>query len=112
MLITPETIYQYRKINADEEKELKLEFFFYTNKAEKVQELAKEIIKLNYSINQSVYEEDKKIFIVTGWTTKIKITEEVIKKWTNQMCELGYKFDCEFDFLETNPHHADMTTQR
>lgn len=96
-----QAIYQYREINASEEKELKLEYFFYTNKSENAEALTKEIKKLNYSVNRSIYDEEKKVFVVTGWTTKMKITDEVIKKWPNQMCQLGYQFDCEFDISET-----------
>lgn len=94
-----QAIYQYREINASEEKELKLEYFFYTNKSENAEALTKEIRKLNYSVNRSIYDEEKKVFVVTGWTTKMKITDEVIKKWPKQMCQLGYQFDCEFDVL-------------
>ncbi|UFH34943.1 ribonuclease E inhibitor RraB [Flavobacterium acetivorans] len=101
MQITPQTIYHFRKINDAEEKELKLEFFFYTNKAKKAEKLVAELKKINYTVKQSVSEKDNKIFIITGWTTKIKMSDEIVKKWTNQMCILGYNFDCEFDFLET-----------
>jgi len=94
-----QAIYQYREINASEEKELKLEYFFYTNKAEKAEALTKEIEKLNYNVSQSFYDEEKKVYVISGWTTKMKITDEVVKKWANQMCELGYQFDCEFDVL-------------
>ncbi|MFC3562039.1 ribonuclease E inhibitor RraB [Pedobacter jamesrossensis] len=41
----------------------------------------------------------KKILIAT----KMKMTDEVVKQWTKQMCELGYKFDCEFDGWGTEP---------
>jgi hypothetical protein len=108
MRISTQAIYQFRNINPAEEKELKLEYFFYTNKAENTEPLIKEIEKLNYTVKQSLYQGDNKTFVVTGWTTKIKITDEVVKKWANQMCELGYQFDCEFDVLVGTPGQKKM----
>ncbi len=103
MQMTPMTIEQLRKLNVTEEKELKLEYFFYTNKAEKAEEFAGEMEKLNYSVKHGASAGNKKLFIITGWTTKMKMENEVVQNWTKQMCELGYKFDCEFDGWGTTP---------
>lgn len=97
MQMTPQVIDQLRKLNVSEEKELKLEYFFYTNTAEKAESLALEVEKLNYTVAHGVSAGDKKLFIVTGWTAKIKMADDVVVEWTKQMCELGYKFDSEFD---------------
>lgn len=97
MQMTPQTLEQLRKLNVTSEKELKLEYFFYTNTAEKAEIFATEIKKLNYSVEHGASAGDKKLFIVTGWTTKMKMSDETVKQWTKQMCELGYKFDCDFD---------------
>ncbi|MBL7829785.1 MAG: hypothetical protein JNK41_02060 [Saprospiraceae bacterium] len=35
------------------------------------------------------------------------MAEEVVKQWTKKMCELGYKFDCEFDGWGTDPNQND-----
>lgn len=101
--MTPITIEQLRNLNVTEEKELKLEYFFYTNKPEKAEELAAEIEKLNYSVNHGASAGNKKLFIITGWTTKMKMDNEVVQNWAKEMCELGYKFDCDFDGWGTNP---------
>ena len=103
MQMTPQILGQLRKLNVSDDRELKLEYFFYTNTAEKSEHLATEIGKLNYTVQHGVSAGDKKLFIVTGWTTKIKMSDEVLKQWTKQMCELGYKFDCEFDGWGTEP---------
>lgn len=97
MQMTPQTLVQLRKLNVTADKELKLEYFFYTNTAEKAEQFANEIGKLNYSVEHGVSAGYKHLFIITGWTTKIKMADEVVKQWTKQMCEFGYKFDCEFD---------------
>ena len=103
MQMTPQTLDQLRKLNVTADKELKLEYFFYTNTAEKAEQLATEIGKLNYIVEHGVSANDKKLFIVTGWTTQMKMTDEAVKQWTKHMCELGYNFDCEFDGWGTDP---------
>ena len=103
MQMTPQTLEQLRKVNVTNDKELKLEYVFYTNSADKAEQLAIEIGKLSYSVEHGVSAGDTKIFIVTGWTTKMKMADEVVKQWTKQMCELGYKYDCEFDGWGTTP---------
>lgn len=103
MQMTPETLEQLRNLGVTADKELKLEYFFYTNTAEKAKQLATEIENLNYTVQHGVSSGDKNLFIVTGWTTKMKMSDEVVKQWTKQMCELGYKYDCEFDGWGTEP---------
>src|SRR6266498_1444096 len=50
MQMTPQTMEQLRKINVSADKELKLEYFFYTNTADKANTFANEIAKLNYEV--------------------------------------------------------------
>jgi regulator of RNase E activity RraB len=103
MQMTPQTMQQLRKIDVPPDKELKLEYFFYTNTDEKAEQLAAELKKLLYTVDHSISGWDKKLFTVTGWTAKMKMTNEVVEQWTKQMCELGYNFDCEFDGWGTQP---------
>lgn len=107
MQMTPQTLDQLRKLDVTADKELKLEYFFYTNTAEKAEKLAAEIGKLDYTVQHGVSAGDKKLFIVTGWTNKMKMADDEVKQWTKQMCELGYKFDCEFDGWGTDPGQND-----
>lgn len=109
MQMTPQVLEQLRNLNVTPDKELKLEYFFYTNTVDKAAQLAIEIGKLNYTVQHGVSAGDKNLFIVTGWTTKMKMADEVVKQWTKQMCELGYKFDCEFDGWGTDPNQNDNT---
>lgn len=101
--MTPKTLEQLRKIDVDENRELKLEYFFYTNTMDKAEHLATEISKLDYEVQFGISANDKKLFIITGWTTKMKMSNEVVMKWTEQMSDLGYQFDCEFDGWGTTP---------
>lgn len=99
----PVLMEKLRELNVDEDRELMLEFFFYTNTYQKAGAFAQELSNLNYQVKYGVSEGDKKLFIVTGWTTKIKMKDAVVVAWISQMCNLGYKFDCEFDGWGTIP---------
>lgn len=103
MQMTPQTMAQLRKIDVSADKELKLEYFFYTNTADKAKLFADEIGKLNYEVTYGQSAGDKKSFVITGWTTKMKMQDNVVANWTKEMCELGYKFDCDFDGWGTSP---------
>ena len=100
---TPQTMEQLREIDVSADKELKLEYFFYTNTANKARLFADEIEKLNYEVKYGQSAGDEKSFVITGWTTKMKMEDNVVANWTKEMCELGYKFDCEFDGWGTSP---------
>ena len=79
-----------------------LEFFFYTNTMEKAKLLAEELQKKEYSVAYRKSGYNKKQFVITGWTRKISIEDSALADWAKEMCELGYKYDCEFDGWGTN----------
>lgn len=93
----PKVMEQLRQQNITQDKELKLEYFFYTNTNEKAKMFAPELEKLNYTVKYGQSAGDKNLFVITGLTTKMKMTNEIVVNWSKQMCELGYKFDCDFD---------------
>jgi regulator of RNase E activity RraB len=95
--ITPKVVEQLRNIGITDDKLLKVEFFFYTNTADKAKELALELEKLNYEAYYNLSGYDKKLFVITGWTTPMQMDNDVIVKWAEKMCEIGYTYDCEFD---------------
>lgn len=98
-----QTLGQLRKLNVTETCELKLEFFFYTNIHEKAQALTADLVNLGYEANNSVSAGNSKEYVITGWTTKMPMTNQAVAEWANQMTELGYKHDCEFDGWGTTP---------
>lgn len=102
--MAPQTLAQLRNLNVSESQNLKLEFFFYTNNLEKAGALANELEKLNYSVEFGQSAGDKKLFVITGWSIKMQMSNNVVEKWTSEMCEVGYKFDCEFDGWGTTPN--------
>ena len=97
LLMTPQTLEKLRELGVNEEKELKLEFFFYTNTIEKAELLADELTTLQYSVEYGESAGDRKLFIITGWSTKIKMDEDTVITWTKKMHQAGVKYDCEFD---------------
>jgi regulator of RNase E activity RraB len=101
--MAPQTLKQLRDLGVTETKELKLEYFFYTNSMDKAKSLADVIQKMNYNVKYGKSAGDKKLFVITGWTTKMVMSDLVVIDWTKQMCDLGYKFDCEFDGWGTEP---------
>jgi len=101
--LTPQTMGQLRKLNVNGEHELKLEFFFYTNTQDKAQALTTDLNKLGYEASNSLSVTNSKEYVITGWTTKILMTDSSVGEWVNQMCDLGFKHDCEFDGWGTTP---------
>ena len=55
---------------------------------------------LNYS---STYHLNKnKEYVITGWSTPIKMDKKNIEIWIKKMCELGNKNNSDFDGWGTN----------
>lgn len=98
------TLLQLSKYGINDSSELELEFFFYTNEQTKANNLAIELKKLNYKI-YFIYpsEAEKKLWVISGWTNKIKMDLQNVINWTTQMCKLGFDNDCDFDGWGTNP---------
>jgi predicted RecB family nuclease len=92
-----ESLVTLRDSAIEEDDELKMDYFFYTNTLEKAQKLEKEIQKIDYIVNHAVASHDKKLFVISGRTTEMKMMHETLSKWVGEMCELGYKYDCSFE---------------
>jgi len=101
--MSPQILKQLRDFGVTETKELKLEYFFYTNSIQKAKNLAAEIQKMNYSVKYDQSTGDKNLFLITGWTMKMAMVDSIVINWTKQMCDIGYNFDCEFDGWGTEP---------
>jgi hypothetical protein len=80
------------------EKEMKLEFAYHSYNFKKAEQLNSIFGKMKYKselfINKDIY---RKTIIITGWTNKINMSNEAIRNWIIMMCELGHKFDSEFE---------------
>jgi hypothetical protein len=102
-LMSPQTVAQLRKHGVTDQANLKLEFFFYTDKDAKGQALAKALRDLEYKVECGAAAGESRLLLVTGWTIPLKMSEDSIVTWTEKMCRLGYEHDCEFDGWGTNP---------
>jgi hypothetical protein len=101
--MSPMTLEKLREYGVTNETELKLEYFFYTDTEAKANELAKVLLKKGYSSEARLSASDSSIYIITGWTTKLKMSEDSVVNWTRDMCLLGYSKDCDFDGWGTKP---------
>ena len=102
--MAPQTMEQLRGHGVTDDSELKLEYFFYTDSKSKAESLAKELAELGYDGGHDVAAGDPSQFVITGWTIPMKMSDEIVVGWTAQMCDVGQKFDCEFDGWGTNPN--------
>ena len=91
------TLKQLRKQNVTEESVCKLEYFFYGENEQNAASLSKDLIELGYSSSYKKSVGDSTQYVITGWTSKLKMSNANVNKWTEQMCRLGYKYDCDFD---------------
>ena len=101
--MSPITLKRLRELGVESEALLRLEYFFYTDSSEKANGLAQELERFKYEVHQEVSESGPNQYLVTGWTTQLRMDEPIVLSWTKLMCELGYKHDCDFDGWGTSP---------
>jgi len=80
-----------------EDRELRLEFFFYTNTSENAEALNSKLVDLGYDSKFGQTAGDPNLFMTTGWTTPIRTNEPTVISWIGTMCRLGFAHDAEFD---------------
>ena len=104
-----QTLTQLSNYGVDGKSQLSLEFFFYTDKQDKASNLAIELKKLGYNL-ETVDKSagDPKLWVVTGWTTPIKMDIGSVTSWTEHMCQIGFANDCDFDGWGTNPDQGEF----
>lgn len=85
------------EFNLKAKEKLEIDFFFYTDTSEKAQKLFEELKKLDLEVSWYELVNNRNLYSVIGWTDKMANDEELLLYWSKYMCQLGYKFDCEFD---------------
>lgn len=95
--LATESLVSLRDAGVEEEDQLKIDYFFYSDTLEKAQKLQKELMKKDYVVTQGIKPEDKNLFVISGRTTEIKMMHESLSKWVTEMCELAYNHDCKFE---------------
>ena len=101
--MAPQTLEQLRGYDVTSKSSLKLEYFFYTNSADKASAMTSVLEPLNYTASFQQIEPEDEIYVITGWTIPMRMDEPTVVGWTGEMCRLGYKHDCSFDGWGTNP---------
>ena len=99
----PEVLTQLRNYGVTDKSQLKLEYFFYTNAPDKAAALATQLAELGYSGRADRSASDEKIYVVTGWTPRMRMDQSTVLAWAGRMCDVGHEHDCEFDGWGTNP---------
>ena len=103
LAMTPQTVEQLRTLGVTMEASLRLEFFFYTDTADKAAALTTALSELKYDVEQKVSASDKKLRVITGWSTAMQMKDDIVLAWTEQMCRIGFSHDCDFDGWGANP---------
>jgi hypothetical protein len=92
--VTRQVLVQHREY-AD--RELRLEYFFYTNNSTKAEALSSELLDLGYESRFGESADDPALFMTTGWTTPIRTDEATVINWIETMCRIGFANDARFD---------------
>lgn len=80
-----------------EGRELRLEFFFYTNSPANAAALNSKLVEIGYEAESGESADDPALFVTTGWTTPIRVNEATVISWVETMCRLGSLNDALFD---------------
>jgi hypothetical protein len=100
---SPELVEQFRGFGITEDRTCRLEYFFYTNSQEKAASLSIELCEMGYASKVQESGPGKKIRVVAGATVPVQMATEKVLEWTELMCTVGFKHDCEFDGWGLNP---------
>jgi len=80
-----------------EGRELRLEFFFYTNNPADAEVLNSKLLKLGYESRSGESASEPGLFVTNGWTTPMRMNEPTVISWIETMCRLGYANNAEFE---------------
>lgn len=83
--------------NLKAKEKLEIDFFFYTDTSEKAERFAAALKELDLESSWHKPINDRNLYSIICWTDKIDNDEELLTYWTKHLCQLGYKYDCEFD---------------
>jgi hypothetical protein len=95
-----EILVELRELNIEEVDVLPIQFFFQTDALDKATLLAKELEHINYIGTPQITAQKKDLYLITGSTSGIKMVHEIIRNWTMELCDVGFKHDCDFTHWE------------
>jgi hypothetical protein len=83
------------KITAD--SRLPIEFFFVSNNVDNVLNLQKHLKENFADYKQLKVQPYENLYELSGLTSSIQMSLDLINKWNKLMWDLGYDFDCKLD---------------
>ncbi len=101
--MAPETLQQLRALGVTPERKLRLEYFFYTDTPAKAESLGAALSGKKYLVKCGTSASNESLQVVTGWTLAMPMEDAGLSAWIEEMCQLGFTHDCEFDGWSTTP---------
>lgn len=91
-----EQLEEIRAQGLPESSECSLDLAFVTNTNEKARRLVEELVKSGYKCEFSDQREGDRDIVIYGQAFGIKMNAEFLTAWTDGLCDLAAKHDCEF----------------
>ncbi len=100
MMIYPKVLGELRNTGISEGAVLHLGFIFYTNKRSKAEQLHTDLLNKGYEMYDVRKSVSNKKWMINGQTDPVKMDVATLSVWSKEMCEIGYQYDCFFDFWD------------
>lgn len=104
--MAPHTLAKLREYGVTEEKQRRLDFFFYSNQGDNVSALAEALKDTSASVASGPSADDPGVFLAQGQSVPVAMTDAAVVEWVRQMTRLGYEHDCAFDGWGTDPEQG------
>jgi len=91
-----------RQYKVEEEDELRLNCFFYTDKEQNMVDISSVLKDMEYPVQGGKHSE-KKPFLIATQSAYMKMDEATIMAWVEQMCKLAHQHGCVMEGWSVNP---------
>ena len=95
--LAPVTFAQLERFGFGDCSAYMLEFLFHTNSADKADALCSSLRQRKYEVQADARPSDRGHFSITGWAGPLPLDDHSVTVWVENMCQLGFEHDCEFD---------------
>ncbi len=84
-------------VDAPPGREQEVDFFFYADNRSAARSLATALKEMEYDVSVHSQPGGVPRFFVGGMTKKMRMDDQTLQLWTEKMCGLAARYDCEFD---------------
>lgn len=84
-------------VDAPPGREQEVDFFFYAKTRSAARNLATALKEMEYDVSFGNCPGGGPRFLITGMTTKMRMDDRTLQLWTEKMCGLAERYDCQFD---------------